>query len=95
MDDRFDQLYDQMATGFDRTNARIDNLHDQMAIGFDRVNVRFQRVDERFERIEERLGRMEERVGRQYQWFTALAFTMSGGMLASTITIAVAVISKL
>ena len=95
MDARFGQLYDQMATGFDCANARMDNLHDQMAVGFDRINARFERVDERFERIEERLGRTDERVGRQYQWFTALAFTMSGAMLASTVTIAVAVITKL
>lgn len=88
MDARFDQLYEQMATGFDRTNARTDNLHDQMAIGFDRVYARFDHVNER-------LGRIEDRSASQYRWLAGIVITMSAGMIASTVTIAVAVISKL
>ena len=78
---RSDQLNDQMATGFDRTNSRIDSLHGQMAIGFDHVNVR--------------LDRIEGRAANQYRWLAGIVITMSAGMIASTITIAVAVIGKL
>ena len=78
---RIDERLERVDARFDRTNARIDSLHDQMAIGFDRVNTR--------------LDRIEERASHQYRWLAGIVITMSAGMIASTVTIAVAVINKL
>ena len=76
-----DERFDRIDERFDRTNARIDNLYDQMSIGFERVNVR--------------LDRIEDRAANQYRWLAGIVITMTAGMIASTVTIAVAVINKL
>ena len=91
LEDTFGEIrdrLDRMDERFDRTNARIDHLYDQMSIGFDRVYARFDHVNER-------LGGIEDRAAKQYRWLAGIVITMSAGMIASTITIAVAVLSKL